>query len=416
MRWFGAGLALLGAAGALAEAPPRPRAAGGVRLVEAAETAPATVVGEVSALRELDRHGRAARLEVTRVLRGPLERGAEVAIAWEELAASRAPRFAPGERILVSLEALPGPSIWRARLPDAKVRAATLHVAMRGDAFLRAPTPGTLDALEHYLRLADAQREGATGAGYLVSLVSAAEPTVAADAVARLAAHARLAAEVDAELGERLAQALLRDDASAAFRRALVDLIAGHGLEAARPTLERLAGRDPPAPPEVFEALARLDGGLSPERSASLLASAPPAQRRVAVRHLEGAGAQATLERLLRRDDAPEVRVAAAERLAELEGEAALEPLLGALADPAVPVRGTAARLLAGLGPSATAPLRQVALGNDPEAAVAAVVGLGLSPAPEARAALREIAADHAQTRLGKLAELALGGPLGHRD
>ena len=412
---LGAALALLAGAPASAEDAPGARAAGGVRIVEAAEAAPATVVGSVGEVRALDRHGRAARLEVSRSLRGPLERGDEVEVAWEELAAARAPRFEPGERILVSLEALPGHSIWRTRLTDPEQRARTLALAMAGGAFLREPAEGTLDALGHYLWLAREQREGATGAGYLVALASRAEPPVAADAVARLATHAQLAEEIDAGLGRGLVRALVRDDGDATLRRALVELIAGHDLRATRPELERLAAGDPPAPPEVFEALARLDGGLAPERGAALLASAPAAQRRVAVRHLRGPEAEATLASALRGDPAPEVRVAAAERLAELSGEGALEPLLGALSDAEQPVRGAAARLLAGLGAPATAPLSQVAAGNDAEAATAAVVGLGLSSDPRAREVLEGIASGDPHSRLGRLAALALGEGLGER-
>ena len=70
------------AAGAALE---RPRAAGGVRLLEAAETAPVTVVGHVLEPRRLDQHGYTALLRVETALRGPLEPGAEVRIAWEEL-------------------------------------------------------------------------------------------------------------------------------------------------------------------------------------------------------------------------------------------------------------------------------------------------------------------------------------------
>jgi hypothetical protein len=413
-RALAVALALLGHAAASAEVSTRPRAAGGVRLIEASESAPATVVGDIREVRDLDRHGRSARLEVVRVLDGPLEKASAVTIVWEELAASRASRFAKGERILVSLEALPGHSIWRTRLPDAEERGRSVAVAMRGEAFLREPAPGSLDALEHYLRLADEQREGATGAGYLVALVARAELPLAANAVERLASHTRLEREIDGGLGEQLALAFERADATDAFRGALAALIGDRQLEATRPALERLADRDPLASPEVYEALARLDGGLSPERSSALLASAPAAQRRVAVSHLDGPTAVPTLERLLRRDDAPAVRAAAGERLAELRGEAALEPLLGALADPAASVRGTAARLLGAQGEPAVAPLRQVIDGNDPDAASAAVVALGLNPAPGARAALREIATGHPEARVRKLAELSLGGAIGH--
>jgi hypothetical protein len=370
----------------------------------------------VGSVRELDRHGRAAELAVVRSLNGPFAKGRTLSVVWEELSAARAPRFAPGERVLVSLEALPGQSIWRERIPDAEERSAALHVAQRGDAFLRDPSSSEVDTLAHYLWLDAAQRDGAKGAEYLVALAVDAQVPLAMDAVAALADHPHLADEIDARSGGALVAALVRDDGSEAFRAAIVALIGARRLEATRAALEARADAEAPAPAAVFEALAQLDGGIGVVRSAALLASEPAAQRRVAARYLSGPDAAATLDRLLRRDDADAVRAASAERLFELEGDAALEPLLGALADPATSVRGTAARLLAGFGAPAVAPLRQVVAGNDPDAASAAVIALGFNTAPTARAALREIASDHPETRVRKLAELTLGGPLGHED
>ncbi len=402
--------------GALASAAdtPRPRAAGGAALVSSAVAAPATVVGTIEDVRELDRHGRAATLALEQSLSGPIETGTSVSIVWEELSASRAARFGSEDRILVSLEALPGHSIWRTRLPDPEIRAQAWHVSQRGDAFLRDPTPGTLDTLRHYVLLDIAQREGATGTGYLVRLAAHAEKPVALDAITVLGDRPQLARHVDASLAEQLVEAMVRPDVDARFRSAVVALIAERQLETTRPALERRADALPHAAPEVFEALARLDGGLTTDQSARLIESAPPAQRRVAVRHLQGPDAVPKLERLLRRDSAPAVRAAAGERLFELEGDGALEPLLGALSDPEPQVRGTAARLLADLGEPAVSPLRQIVRGNDPEAASAAVVALGLSRAGDARAVLEEIAADHPEERVRKLAELTLSGTLGH--
>ncbi len=407
---------LLGALLAVAASAARaeaPRAGGGVRLIEAAETAPATVVGEVRELRRLDRHGRAATVAVELSLRGPLEAGAPVEIAWEELAASRASRFAKGDRVLVSLERLPGASIWRERLPKVERRQRVLAVAMKGGAFLRRPSGRSVSLLSHYLALGLPERSGPAGAAYLVDLVEAGELALATDALRRLAARS----ELDAQLGPngaRLARALLRPDGGDGFRGALVALIARHRLESTRPALESVAAADPPPPSAVFEALAALDGGLDPERTAQLLADAPVDRRRVAARHARGPGADATLERLLRSDPSPEVRAAAAERLAELRGDAAMDPLLGGLSDTAPTVRGVAARHLAGMGAPAVVRLRRVVDGNDPEAARAAVVSLGLSPTAEARTALLEISETHPEPDLRSLAKLALGAPLGH--
>jgi hypothetical protein len=411
----GAAAAALAAALGQAVAAQAPRAAGGVRLLEAAEQAPATLVGEIRAPEQLDRHGWTALLAVELSLSGPAAAGRELRIAWEELAESRAPRFAAGERVLLSLEPLPGASLWRERFPEAARRREVSAVAMAGDAFLRRPAGRDVTLLQHYLALAPAARAGAPGAARLVDLVAEAESALAADALRRLDAHAQLDAELGAENAARLAGALLRPGADEGFRSALAELIGRRQLASARPTLLELARRDPPPPPAVFEALALLDGELAPELAARLLAAAPPEQRRVAARHASGPGAGATLERLLRADPAPEVREAAVERLADLRGEAALDALSRALSDSAPAVRGSAARRLALLGTPGVTPLQSAAEGSDLEAASAAVVGLGLSSAPEARDALRELAAGHPDERLRKLAELALGRPLGHR-
>ena len=393
-----------------------PRAAGGVKLLEAMESSPATVVAQVVEPVRLDRHAFGAGIRVETALHGPLEAGDRARIAWEELAESRAPRFADGDRILVSLVRLPGASIWRQRIPDDQERSGALGVAMRGDAFLRRPSIGSVGVLQHYLALGGQERAGSAGAGYLVDLVAGAELPLAKSAVERLEGLPGLEEMLGERSGPRLARALLRGEADDAFRRDLVGLIGSRSLESARPALEAMAASQPPPPPQVFEALAALEGGVSGWRLAALLEDAPVEQRLVAARHASGPEAEDTLVRLLASDPAPEVRAAAASRLVELEGEQALEPLLRGLADPESSVRVTAARHLAGLGEPAVPRLRQVVEANDTEAAAAAVVALGLSPAPGARAALVEISTHHANAGLRALADIALGRPLGHRD
>jgi hypothetical protein len=407
------GLTLL-AALASADAE-RPRAAGGVRLIEAAEAAPATVVGQIAAPRRLDQHGYTALLRVETPLRGKLERGAEVRIAWEERAASRAPRFDAGERILVSLEKLSGASIWLARFSEPAERVGVLGVAMRGDAFLRRPSAGSVNLLHHYLALTPEDREGAVGMGYLADLAAGAELALARNAVQGLARREGLDAELGPGAGGRLVQALLRPDASEEFQDAIVELIGRRSLESTRPALEALAGADTRPPALVFAALARLDDGLSPERSAELLAQSPPRYRVVAARFARGAQAEEQLARLVRSDPAPEVRAGAIERLVELRGEEAIDPVLSGLGDPASGVRRAAVMGLASLGAPAVPVLQQVTEGNDPEAARSAVAALALSRSPEARAALVEIAEGHSDEGLRALAQIALGRPVGHR-
>ncbi|MBW1688173.1 MAG: hypothetical protein JRS35_24305 [Deltaproteobacteria bacterium] len=170
------------------------------------------------------------------------------------------------------LEPLSGASIWLSRLPDPKQRSKTLGVAMRGDAFLRNPSLGTANLLEHYLALAAADRAGARGVSYLAQLAAVGEIPLAVDVVARLGTRAGL----DAELGQtgalQLTSALVRDDATEALQDALVTLIVRHHLVAMQAPLEALAASAELAPPIVYAALAGLEGGLSPERTAQLLA------------------------------------------------------------------------------------------------------------------------------------------------
>jgi len=407
------GLAILAAAaGAALE---RPRAAGGVGLLEAAETAPVTVVGHVLEPRRIDQHSYTALLRVEMSLRGPLEPAAEVRIAWEERAASRAPRFERGDRILVSLERLPGASIWQARFPEPAERVRVLGVAMRGDAFLRRPSLGSTSVLEHYLALAAEDRDGAAGAGYLAELALGAELPLAGDAVQRLARHARLDADLGEPGGGRLVRAMLRPDAGDEFQDAIVELIGSRQLESTRPALEALAGAEAMPPAIVFAALARLDGGLSPARTAALLERSPVRYREVAARFASGPEADATLAQLVGGDPAPEVRARAVARLVELRGEEAIDSVVPGLSDPEASVRGAAVRGLASLGGPAVPALRRVIEAGDPEAAKSALAALALGGGPEARAALLEVAETHPDETLRTLAEIALGRPVGHR-
>jgi len=406
---------LAAAAGAVLE---RPRAAGGVRLVEAAETAPVTVVGHVLEPRRLDQHGYTAVLQVETSVRGPLEPGAEVRIAWEELAASRAPRFRQGDRILVSLERLAGASIWHSRFPEPTERVKVLGVAMRGDAFLQRPSLGSASVLQHYLALTAEDRDGAAGAGYLVDLALGAELPLAGDALRRLARHAQLDAGLDADLGEggggRLVRAMLRPDASDEFQDGIVELIGSRQLESTRPALEALVGAEATPPAIVFAALARLDGGLSPERTAALLERSPARYREVAARFASGPQADATLARLAGSDPAPEVRARAIERLVERRGEEAIDSVVPGLWDPEPAVRGAAVRGLGSLGAPAVPALKRVIEDDDPEAARSALAALAINGSPDASAALHEVAETHPDETLRTLAEIALGRPVGH--
>ena len=181
-------------------------AAGGVRLIEALERVPVAVIGEVKKAAQLDLHGHSARLEIETALVGPLRSGRALWIAWEELSPSRPPRFRDGDRVLVALESLPGVSLWLERIPDWEMRSNTLLVAMRGDAFLRNPSVGSVNLLAHYLALPRDEKLGAAGAGLLARLAADGELPLAISSIEHIARISQLDA--------RLELALLRIDAT----------------------------------------------------------------------------------------------------------------------------------------------------------------------------------------------------------
>ncbi len=384
-----------------------------MRLIESLESAPVTVVGVVQQPRAVDRHGWTAELQVETPLVGHAKPRQELAIAWEELAASRAARFRHGDRILVSLEPLPGQSIWRQRFPDPERRASLLSVAEAGDAFLRDPTLGGVLILEHYARLGRDGRESSTGVGYLVELASGAQPPLALSAVERLGGMPGLSGLLPPDAGEQLVALLLRPDLSDALRDAVLDLIGRRQLEAARPALEREAARGEAASPVVFLALGRLDGELPAERVAWLLERGPASYRLAAARYASGPEAPGRLRALLLRDADPAVRAAAVTRLVSLQGAAALSPAIAALSDSDDAVRQAALQALGSLGAAAVPALTGVVERGEPEAARAAVASLLLTNSPEAERELRRIAETHESEAIRLLAKIALAQPIG---
>jgi HEAT repeat protein len=118
---------------------------------------------------------------------------------------------------------------------------------------------------------------------------------------------------------------------------------------------------------------------------------------------------------LLRSDPVPEVRVAALERLARLEGRAALEPLLDAFDDEDAAVRRAAALHAAAFGPEVVPRLREIATGRPWPAPESAVLALRFANEAESRAALAQLAEEHPDERVRSLAALALGRDVGHR-
>jgi hypothetical protein len=389
-------------------------AAGGVRLIENLERAPLAIVGRVGKPRRLDRHAWEAAFGVERALKGDVGTGTTLHIAWEELALSRPVRFVDGDRVLLCLEQLPAASIWLERIPEAELRHRTLAVVERGDAFLRQPSPGAVNILEHYLALASEQRAGPTGVGYLVQLAEGAEPQLALASVRRLMSVPSLDRQIEAGSASGLVNALVRSDRAPRLEQTILELVERRHLESLRPALEVRARADELPPPAVFTALGLLDDGLAPDRTTRLL-DHPAAEYRVtAARHATGERAKEKLASLMIGDPAAEVRAAAVERFVALSGEAAISAAASVLYDPEMSVRSAAAKAMATQGSAAVPYLVDVVESGDPEAARAAVAGLRFTETREAHDALRSIVEKHPDPGVRTLAELALGRPIGH--
>lgn len=381
-------------------------------LFDALERSPLSVVGRVVAVRALDAQAHALDLEVESVLVGPLAPGERVALAWEELSPVRAPRFASGDRLLLCLERLPPHSLWAARIPDPGERARTLTPALRGEAFVRDPSPGSLRLLEHYLALPPERRLGDPGVAHLALLAAGAGPRLAVAAVQRLAQVPQLDAALDPASAERLVSALVgpRPELSAA----LIDLLRARRPGPVRPALVALTPQDASGPAAAYAGLAALDGGLPAPLAAALLArDDSAAHRRVGARSAD-ASLQAELARRLRVDPDPGVRAAALESLVGSQGLAALDRVLFALGDADPTVRASAVEAIGALGEPAVPELRAVVDGGSLEAARTALDALRACGDAGARA-LREIAESHPDASLRMLAQVAIGEPIGHR-
>jgi HEAT repeat protein len=409
----------LAAALLLAAAPASPaaaqavRAAGGVEVIEALDRSHPCAVGVTRKLGAVDAKAYTAELVVEQALGAGVATGRTLRIVWEELAAARPPRFGEGERVLVCLTPLPGSTLWLRRFPDPEERRELLAVAGRGSAFVRTPLPGSVSQLEHYARLTPADRAGAAGAARLAALAARAELPLAEEAVARLAARQKLAEQIDAASARALIEALLRSDANAALPQAVLRLIGERRPPALRPPLVALTTSAAPAPALVYEALARFDGGLAPERSAALLRDASPARRATAARYASGPDAASRLNERLRTDPDAGVRAAAVERLVALEQERALSAAMATLADEDPDVRLAGARAVASLGAAAVPDLRDAVVAARQPAASTAVVALRMTGTDAAHAALVAIAQTHPDEAIRKLAGLAIGEPLG---
>ena len=404
------GLLLHGMA-AGAEPPALKPAAEGTALIEALEVAPLGVVGTIEGSRALDARGWRATVVVESALVGPAEPGQRVVVAWEELATSRPPRFANGDRVLLALEPLVAGSLWRKRFEDPREIATAYGVGQSGVAFLRMPASGSVSILQHYLLLPADLRGGPAGQRHLVALAADAQRPLALSAARRLAALTS-GATLGGEAAQLVLRALARAESDAELATSLLIWI--ERRQPIAPALDAALAVPTGAPATFVRARGLLGEGLPGERERALLAS-PSAAVRAAAASVAGPARVTRLADLLRRDPAPEVRLAALRRLARLEGPAALESLLDAFDDADPAVRNEAALHAAAFGPEVVPRLQDVA-GWPWPASRSAVAALQLSNNEAARAVLTKLADEHPDERVRTLAQIALGRSIGHKD
>jgi hypothetical protein len=412
VRWLIAGLALVAGAAA-AEPPPVAPAAEGTALVEALEAAPLAVVGTIEDRTALDARGWRASVAVESALVGEAPRGTKLVIAWEELATARPPRFGNGDRVLLALEPLEANSLWRQRFGEPRALLAARGIPQRGAAFLRSPSLGSVTLLQHYLQMPADVRSGPAGQRLLVALAGEAERPLAVSAARRLGAVPASAA-LSPEEAQAVLRALARADADPELAASLLIWIERRQPPGLEPALDAALATGAKTPATFVSARGVLGEGLPADRERALLAS-PSARHRAAAAASAGPEQLSRLDTLARGDASPEVRVAALQRLARLEGAASLDTLLDAFDDAEASVRNQAAYAAAALGPEVVPRLREVADAWAWPASQSAVVALRTANSAEGRAALVHIADEHPDERVRALAALALGRDIGHK-
>ncbi|MFI5318849.1 MAG: hypothetical protein ACHQ6V_04675 [Myxococcota bacterium] len=396
--------AVLLASSASAEA--KPRAAAG-ELLAPAENAMRVVVGTLGTPRPLDAQGWSAELAVERTLAGSAATGAALRVAWEELAPSRAVRFAPGERVLVALDPLPDGSLWSAR--------ECLAPACDGEAFARAPDAASADALQRYLALPRPQRGAQAGVDALANLARRASESLALEALARLGTLPALAQNLSADARGSLAALIADPRRPGALRAAALTLAGRRKLSALAPEARALASVGGALAPAAVEALGAMSA-LSPAEAQRYAASRDPALRAAALRGAPGALDATRLEALARSDAAGEVRAAALAALARREGAGAANAAVEALFDADAEVQSAALRALPAFPSESAQLLRARAFGpraNDTEALKPALAGLSVL-GRDGAAVLNEIERDHPNAEIRRLAQFLLGRTPAH--
>jgi len=406
-----------GAPAAPATAPPIPpapaekivRAAGGQGILASAERALVVATGTIANPRKLDTSGWTADLAVDRRFVGETAAGATLQIAWEELAASRQVRFDQGERILVVLEPLPAQSLWQKRFPDAGRHVYA--VANRGEAFLRSPTPSTLDSLEHYLAMAGDARKGQPGVRRLAEMVASSAHALAREALDMLEARTDLAAALGDEGGAILLQAARFEGRDPAVRARALQLAAKSGLRGVKEAALALSQPGSPLRADAYRALGIIPHGLTPEQAAKLLEDGDPEVRVVGVILSTDPAKREQIAKIARTDAAATVRLMAGTTLLIRYRDAAFSEVLPMLDDEDVSVRTGIARVTGQLGSVAVEPLRDVVEKGSEKAALAAVAGLAKA-GQEGALALVSISKLHPSEAIRAAADLTLGkGP-----
>ncbi|MGH0038493.1 MAG: HEAT repeat domain-containing protein [Myxococcota bacterium] len=384
-------------------------ARGGHALLAGAERAAMTVEGIVREPTRLDDVARRAQLEVVSVLHGPASPGDRLSIAWEERFADRPPRFGEGARVLVALEPLPGWSIWRERLGRSKA----LGIALRGEAFLADPDPGSIESLGAYLGLGPTEREGTAGHLALIGVATRAASPVARSALAQLDRRPDLAQTLDAAGVSALGRLIASPGLPARRRSLAVSLAGHHGMVKLLPVLVDASQPGSPIASAALDARGRISGGFSALEVRRLLERSEPEVRAMALRH---AAPDIQPDPALARagsDPSPRVRAEAVSALGLRRGMEAYPTLVAALDDPAPVVRGAAASALGALGARAVPGLVERVRTADLDAAREPMIALARAGEP-GRRALAGLAAGHADTEVRAFADFLLGRPGAH--
>ncbi|MEN8182260.1 MAG: HEAT repeat domain-containing protein, partial [Myxococcota bacterium] len=182
-------------------------------------------------------------------------------------------------------------------------------------------------------------------------------------------------------------------------------------LRPSRSRVVLLADRPGPLELDALDALARLDGSLSPERVRGLLAREDASARALAVTRAGAALDLAALSALARRDPDPSVRAAAVAALARRDETEALAAAGAGLFDSDGSVRASAAQGLGSRGAESVALLEELALQHTAPEAGGPIAALSLT-GPAGHESLARLAASHPDPKARALAGLALGRPL----